>query len=95
VQLLHAFILGSERGYCCQSVCDVTSKMSADEELQLLSAAAVDFIGSIQLQLSFNGKHDYVTSKSTQVLCHVSPPNVVNGCNTFASIIAHETMALA
>jgi len=32
-----------ERGYRCQSVCvcDVTSKMSADEELLLLSAAAL------------------------------------------------------
>jgi len=50
VQLLHAIILGSERGCRCQSVCvcDVTSKMSADEELLSLSAAARhDFIGSI------------------------------------------------
>ena len=41
VQLLHAIILGSGRRYRCQSmcVCDVTSKMSADEELLLLSAA--------------------------------------------------------
>ena len=42
VQLLHAIILGSGRVYHCQScVCVVTLKMSADEELLLLSAAAL------------------------------------------------------
>jgi len=41
VQLLHAIILGSAPGYRRQlvCVCDVTSEMSADEELLLLSAA--------------------------------------------------------
>jgi len=47
VKLLRAIILGSGRDYRCQSMCDVTSKTSADEELLLPAAASAATISLI------------------------------------------------
>jgi len=57
VQLLKAIILGSGRGCHCRSVIDITSKMSADEELLVLSAAASAATSSLVAFSSRKRKH--------------------------------------
>jgi len=67
--------------------------MSADKELLLLSAAASAMLISLAaFSCNLNGKHDYVTSMSTQVLCHAIRPNAIIGCNIFASQIFSNTL---
>jgi len=66
------------------NVCDITSKMSADEELLLLSAD--DFIGSISCKMK--RKRAERLRMRTLFQRHMIPPHAVIGCDT--SLLPHE-----
>jgi len=96
VQLLKAIILGSGRGYHCRSVIDITSKMSADKELLVLSAAASAVTSSLVAFSSRKRKHAkrlwmHPLFLQQHKYCNLIPPNAVIGCNTFAWWIFSST----